>query len=252
MTIGHPYDPTRRALVVADPRLTKLLQRDPERCASISEYAAVTGIETGRILELFGNALDDGTLGLEIVGEEIFVHTAPAGRPGPSHLPDVAPNLWERLREGNHQASAYALWRLARGLERAGWRVAANPHKILFGLSPLEPRPYLGIHVANSIVPLVVHPTAADLGRPDGLLHTFDHAGAATVGVICDSGALDEMVTATRRWVLGRRGQTGMSVLVLEAPRFNPTLLRPTDAAVTPRAVSRAALDQFGLSDPRL
>ena len=154
--------------------------------------------------------------------------------------------------EANHPEAAYALWRLVRGLERAGWRVEANPNRIMFGLSTLDPRPCLGVHVANNIIPLLVHPAAGDLSRPDGLLGTYDHAGAATVGVICDSGALDEIVTATRRWVLGRRGQTGMSVLVLEAPRFNPTLLRPTDAAVTPRAVTRAALDQFGVADPRL
>lgn len=247
MSSGYSYDPLRRALVVSDPRLTKLMQREPERCASISEYAAVTGIETGQVVELLGPALDEGALGLEIVGEEIFVHTAPDGRPGAAHLPEVQPNLWERLREGNHPDFAYALWRLARGLERAGWRVEANPHRIMFGLSRIDPRPYLGIHVANHIVPLLVHPAAADLSRPDGLLNTYDHAGAATVGVVCDSGALDEMVTATRRWVLGRRGQTYMSVLVLEAPRFNPTLLQPGDAAVTPRAVSRATLDQLGI-----
>lgn len=249
---GYDYDPTRRALVVADPRLSRLLQRDPERCASVSEYAQVTGIETGQVIDLIGGALDHGTLSLEIVGEEIFVHTAPTGRPGPVHLPEVAPNLWERLREGMTPEGAYALWRLVRGMERAGWRVEANPHRIMFGLSAMQPRPHLGIHVANNIVPLLAHPAAATLSAAGGLLDTFDPAGAATVGVICDSGALDEMVTATRRWVLGRRGQTGMSVLVLEAPRFNPTLLRPTDAAVTPRAVSRAALDAYGVGDPRV
>ena len=41
--MSYSYDPLRRALVVADARLTKLMQREPETCAALSEYAARTG-----------------------------------------------------------------------------------------------------------------------------------------------------------------------------------------------------------------
>ena len=77
----YSYDPLRRALVVADPRLTKLMQREPETCAGVSEYASRTGIETGQVIQLLGAAVDEGVIGFEIWAEEIFVHTAPAGRP---------------------------------------------------------------------------------------------------------------------------------------------------------------------------
>lgn len=239
---SYTYDPMRRALVVADARLTKLLQREPETCAAISEYAARTGIETDRVIELLGAAVDEGVLGFEIWAEEIFVQTAPKGRPTPQNLAEVAPNLWERLRAHGNIDAAYALWRLYRALEGRGWRVEANPNRIMFGLSAMSAPPALGVQVANSMVPLVTYPTSEALSHPQGLLSMFDHAGAASVGVVCDSGALDDMITAARKWGFGRIGQTGMSVIVFEAPGFAPTLLRPGDASVAPRSLSQESL----------
>ena len=96
------------------------------------------------------------------------------------------------------------------------------------------------------MVPLVIHPTLDQLAHPQGPLSMFDQAGAASVGVVCDSGALDSMITATRRWGFSRLGQTGMSVIVFEAPRYAPTLMRPGDASVAPRSVSQAALQSYG------
>lgn len=244
--MSYTYDPLRRALVVADARLTKLMQREPETCAAVSEYASRTGIETGQVIQLLGPAVDEGVIGFEIWAEEIFVQTAPSGRPTPAHLPEVAPNLWERLRFHGSVEEAYSLWRLVRGLERAGWRVEANPNRIMFGLSQLPQPPALGVQVANSMVPLLIHPTPEQLAHPQGLLSMYDHAGAASVGVLCDSGALDSMITAARRWGFPRLGQTGMSVIVFEAPRYAPTLLRPGDASVAPRSVSQSALQAHG------
>lgn len=244
----YSFDPLRRALVVGDARLTKLLQREPETCAAVSEYASRTGIETSQITELLGPAVDDGVVGFEIWAEEIFLHTAPSGRPAPVHLQEVAPNLWERLRAHGSVEEAYSLWRVFRALENAGWRVEANPARIMFGLSalPVGHAPALAIQVANAMVPLVIHPTPEQLAHADGLLSMFDQAGAASVGVVCDSGALDEMITAIRRWGFSRRGQTGMSVIVFEAPGYAPTLMRPGDAAVAARSVSQAALQSYG------
>jgi hypothetical protein len=249
--MDHTYDPNRRALVVADARLTKLLQREPESCASISEYSARTGIETGQIIQLLGPAIDEDVLGLEIWADEVFVHTAPGGRPTRATLPDVAPNLWERLRSHGSVEEAYSLWRLARGLSLAGWRVEANPSRIMFGLSALPMPPALGIQVANSMVPLLSYPTPEQLSHEHGLLTMYDRAGAASVGVVCDSGALDELITAARRWGFGRLGRTGMSVVLFEAPRFAPTLLRPGDASVAPRSVSQSALQLLGPGSPQ-
>jgi hypothetical protein len=242
-TASYTYDPRRRALVLPDARLTKLMQREPETCASLDEYAQRTGIPTEQILTLLAPAIDDGVLGLDVCGDGIFLNTAPQGRPGPTHLPEVAPNLWERLRGHGDAPAAYMLWRLVRSMELAGWRVEANPHRIRFGLGPLPFTPALGVQIAQTMIPLVLHPECEVLAHANGPLSVYDLAGAPTVGVVCDSGALDSVATAARRWGLGRRGKTSMGVVVLEAPRYAPTLLTPSDASVRPRSVSQSMLD---------
>lgn len=239
----YQYDSVSRALIVGDPRLTKLLSREPERCASLSEYAMATGIETGRVMELFGPALEDGTLGFEPVGPEIFIHTAPSGRPTPQGTPDVAPNLWERLRQHGDKLHAYQLWALMRSMEDAGWRVEANSSHIMFQLSPMHQVPELGLTIGTRVVPLVIYPATADISSPNGRLYDLAAAGAASSAIICDSGALDEMVTAVRRFYMEAGQPVPMSVLILEAPRYNPVLLTQNDASVAPRSVTRASLE---------
>lgn len=243
MTTSYAYDPRRRALVVPDARLTRLLQREPELCASLDEYAQATGIDTDHVLGLLSPALDEGVIGLEVFGEGVFVHTAPLGRPGPPHLPEVAPNLWERLRGHGDVPVAYALWRLMRGLQLAGWRVEANPHRIAFGLGPLPFAPSLGVQIQQTMLPLLLHPNSESLANPQGPLTSYDKAGAPSVGVVCDSGALDATATAVRRWGLTNPSRSAMGVVVLEAPRYAPTLLTPSDASVRPRSVSQLMLD---------
>ena len=242
----HGYDAVNRALIVGDPRLTRLLSRDPERCASLSEYAAATGIDTGRVMELFTTALDDGTLGFEPVGPEIFIHTAPRGRPSPVPTREVAPNLWERLRAHGDKHHAYHLWQLHRSLEESGWRVEANTATIMFPLRALAEVPALALTIGNRAVPLVVYPAAADVASPNGRLYDLAAAGAACAAIVCDSGALDEMVTAVRRFYMDAGTEVPMSVLILEGPRYNPVLLTQHDASVAPRSVTRAALEAAG------
>ena len=233
----YTFDPTRMPLVVGDPRLTRLFQRDPETCATLDEYARTTGISTEKVLELISPYLDNGTLGLDVVDEAVFVHTAPQGRPTPAVVPEVPPNLWERLRAHGDTARAFELWRLYRALERAGWRVEANPHAIRVGLGPLGFTPPLGIRIQQTVVPVSDQFDLAGLTQPGGLLAAYARAGAPTVAVVCPSGALDAAGTAVRSWFATQQF-AGVSVLLLEAPRYTPTLLTPTDGGVRPRSVS--------------
>jgi hypothetical protein len=241
----YVFDPTRPILRVNDTRVNNVLLNDPLRCASISEYAAATGHPPERVMELFGDALDEGQVGIEIWGDEMFLMTSPRGR-FIEDGPQIAPNLWEVLRENAEIEYAYALWRLVRGLERGGWQVETAAPRILFGLGPLRARPYLGVRIGNTIVPVLVLPSSEQIAAGDGLLAEYERAGAAAVALVCESGALDEVVTAVRRFVLGRSFRPSLSVLVLEAPRFHPTLLSPDDAAVTPRTVSRVTAEDLG------
>lgn len=236
-------DPSRKIISLADPRLNGLMLRDPGRCATISEYSEATGIETGDVIELLGAYLDDGTLELEFVGDEIFLHTAPNGRPGLAHAAQVPPNMWERLRASAPADYAYGLWKLARALERSGWKVETQTAKIMSGMARVPETPFLGVWVGAVVVPALIFPTVESIQSPQGLLSTYNHAGASAVALICDNGALDEMVTATRRWVLGHPIAPSLSVMILESPRFNPTLITPNDSSVTPRSITREALE---------
>jgi hypothetical protein len=234
----YRLDPARRVLTATDPRLTRVMHREPLRCATLSEYAQATGMDATEVLQLLETFLDDGSVSIEVHGEEVFLNTAAAGRPVPAHLADTPPNLWETLRHRFDVPHAHQLWRLTRSLEAAGWRVEHNPSRIMFGLGRLSDLPVMGVDVGNTVVPLLLFPSAVALTAADGLLNTYESAGAAAVGIVCAQGALDEMATTVRSWVLGRQVPPPTSVLILESPRFNPTLLSPRDAAVTPKAVT--------------
>lgn len=239
----HDFDPSRKVLSTADPRLNRILLHEAERCSSLNEYAAATGIDTADLVELLSAALDDGTIALELLGGTVFVLTAPLGRPLPPGACEVAPNLWELLRRRLPLERAEQMWRLIRALELAGWVVEIHQSRIMFGMGPVQHQPYIGIGVGQSVVPVLEFPSEEALTSPTGSLAEYDRAGAASVAVVCAEGALDTMTTAVRRWFLAHdRLRPKMSVLILEAPRFNPTLLSPADAAVAARAVHRSLL----------
>jgi len=245
MSVEYDWDPKRRALAVSDPRLTRVLLREPDRCATLNEYAAACGMDPSEIVELLGKYLDQGVLGLDFFGDEVFLHTAPSGRPAAPDFPDVPPNLWEQLRERAGLEAAYALWKLIRSLERSGWGVEHRVNRIVFGMGQVADPPYIGVRAGQSVVPALIFPSQDALIRSGGLLDQYEFAGAAAVAVICDERALDNMVTAVRRWSLVKRAPATLSVLVLESPRYNPTLLSPSDVAIEPVAVTRDTLGNY-------
>jgi hypothetical protein len=248
----HPHDPygdspvettTMRApFVVDDARLQLALTRDAHRHATVSEYAAGTGIDTASLLRFLEPRLQDQSLLLEFVGGEMFVHTAPLGRPAPSRVMQAGANLWEQLRSAATPEVAYGLWKLIRALETAGWAVETSAPKILFGLGRLTDRPFLGVMVKARCVPVLVFPTAGSLAQTGGILDEYEFAGSPAIAIACEEGALDATTTAVRQWMLARRIPPRINVIVLEAPRYNPTLLTAADAAVSAKAVSQSYL----------
>jgi hypothetical protein len=232
-------------LSVADPRLARVLLREPDRCATLNEYAGACGMDPSEIVDLVSDYLDQGVLGLDFFGDEVFLHTAPQGRPAPDGFPDVPPNLWEQLRDRANIETAYALWKLQRSLERSGWGVEHRVSRIVFGIGRVDDLPYLGVRAGQSVVPALIFPGQDALIRAGGLLDQYEFAEAAAVAIICDERALDDMVTAVRRWALVKRAPVTLSVLVLESPRYNPTLLSPCDVAIEPVAVTRDTLGNY-------
>lgn len=232
--------PERRAtFVLADARLTHVFLRTPERCATVDEYAAAAGMNPEQVLQLLQPHLSSGVLAIELFADTMFVHTAPRGRhntPGETY---VHPNLWERLRSRAPLARAHALWKLIRSLEHAGWNVEANAKNVTAGLGYLPSEPFLGVEVRGRAVAVIPYPAPAELTGEHGACETYLRAGAPGIAITCDNGGLDATVTAVRTWALTRGGPVNFTVLVLEAPRFNPTMIRPSDNSITPIAFSR-------------
>jgi hypothetical protein len=238
--IDYNWDPTRPALVVDDFRLQAEITRFADKHASVSEYAQATGLDTDDVVRLLEPYLDTGAVGLEFYGGEVFVHTAPKGRPAPAGLASAAPNLWERLRRTNNLERAYAYWQLVRSLERAGWHVKTDSHDVLSGLGQVTEPATIGITVGPRIAPLLAYPATGRLSAPNGLLYEYDKAGATVIAVTCDEGRLEETSSAVRRWILSHHFAPRLSVLILEAPRYQPVLHSADDGSVKPISIARA------------
>lgn len=227
MTASHQNS----VLTFEDIRLTRVMQREPERFATVNEYAAATGMTVERILELLAGPLGVGELDVEAVGGEIFVHTAPHGRPVPSDRRSVPANMWERLRTVHDQEAAYTLWRVSRDLQANGWNVETDPMR--------TPRigthsALLGLQVGRNIVPILLLPGRDDLGNPAGVLSKVEASGMKLCAVTCLHRELDATITAVRRWMLLRQ-EPILDLLILEAPRYSPVLLSCDDGGLTPR-----------------
>lgn len=232
---AFPFDPHEPVLTFDDMRLTRAFQRDPHRYASINEYVAATGINVDGILGLLREPLERGALDIEAVGGEIFVHTAPSGRPGPRGTGQVPPNLWELLRRDHTEEESFALWRITRDLQAGGWTVEADPRNIP---SITTQTALLAVRFSNSVVPVLVLPTFDEVASQAGMLTRYEISGMGLCAVMCEHRQLDSMVTAVRRWMLGRPARAGLDVLVLEAPRYQPVLLTSDDGGLNPRSVS--------------
>lgn len=225
-----------------DIRLTRALTKSLQPPATLNEYAQRTGISVDHILTLLRPHLDAGTLDIEAVGGEIFLHTAPQGRPGPPQLPQAAPNLWETLRSRYDRATAFAVWRLTRQLQDAGWSVENQPTHIPAARGGNKTP--VGLHVSGGVLPVLVHPKPEELAGAKSPLTDFDRRGIGALAITCPDGKLDTWVTAVRTWMLTRFARTRLHVLILEEPRYTPVLLSPDDSSLSPRSISVEQLEK--------
>jgi hypothetical protein len=211
------------------------MHQDPQRCATLNEYAAATGIDVSALLRILAEGLQRGDIQVEAVGGEIFLHTAPRGRPTPPENAQVAPNLWELLRRGHSAEEAYALWRITRDMQAAGWSVEADARGIpaAGGETAL-----LGLRFAQSVVPVMILPPLEYLASQAGALTRYEVSGMGLCAVACKHRDLEPASTAVRRWMLGRPARAGLDVLILEAPRYQPILLTSDDGGIEPRSVT--------------
>lgn len=240
MARSHNIPPNQATptLVFKDPRITTTMQRYNNRYATLSEYSRATGIELSKLVDLLEPALQTGSLKLETVGSEIFLHTAPNGRN--VGVPLAPPNLWETIRVYKTPQQAFDTWNLYRRLEQAGWAVEASRNKICFNLKSMQVPPTLAVVISNRLVPLIEFPTSDQIISRTGPLSALCEAGSNMVGVLTASGALDATITATHQFY--KATSYTPAVIVMEAPRFNPVPVTPSTASVAPRSVTKTVL----------
>ncbi len=215
----------RPSVTVADIRLQRLLFRGVG-LASLSEYAAAAEMDVADVLSQLEPWLDGKSLELESAAGELFLHTAPQGRPHPEQAAVVPTNLWELLRHVGDPEYAATLWRIIRGLQRGGWQVRTH----LVGAT--RPLTFLELLVDRSWTPMMVLPRRDRLGAVDGPLARAAERSVSKVAVVCADGQLDAISAEVRSWMASHDGR--FDVVLLEQPRYTPTLLRSVDASVRP------------------
>lgn len=239
--------PDTSLIHVSDARLNHILIRRPGRCASLSEYAQVCGMSASEVASQLDGYLDAGDLALEFYGEEVFLHTAPQGRPAPRGVKSIEANLWEHLRQRGDVDTAFRLWQMLRSLERAGWEVEYRSEELAGtpGSGHREPAA-LGLIVRGRTIGVILDP--AEFINSVG--ESYEQAGESVVALVCAEGTLASTASQVRRWMLSRRYSPMLRVLVLEAPRYNPTLLSAGDSAIKAVSVTRDELGEYFWSTP--
>ena len=219
-----------RTVDVADMRLQRLLISGAQ-LATLTEYARKAEMDVMEVITQIEPYLEDHSFELESVGAELFLHTAPQGRPQPASAASVPANLWEFLRYVGDPDYASQLWKIIRGLELGGWSVRTHP------IGSSTPLTFLEIHVNGLWFPTVVLPKKGRLAAHDGPLSRAESRKVTDVVVVCSEGHLDEAVTEIRSWMADEK--RSLSVILLEQPRYTPAILTPNDTSVRPTSVSR-------------
>jgi len=228
----------RPTLHLADARLEALFYHDTWRYATVGDYARALGRDVLAVLDALGGCFADGTLGVEAVGDELFVHTAPAGRPAPDGVVQVVPNLWETLRNGRSAEEAHRTWGAVRDIAAAGWDVEVRPDYVPGHRSTLPHPPFCAVRLANgTLVPVVYGAAAERLAGPSGVLAAWAATPLPAVLLTCPAGGLDHYVTEVRRFLRTSPASMDLAVMVCEAPRYEPVLLTRDDVAIDGRTV---------------
>jgi len=223
-------DTPRRRVDFSDMRLQRLFISGAQ-LATLTEYARKAEMDIMDVLSQLEPYLDDHSIELESVGAELFLHTAPLGRPQPENAASIPANLWELLRYVGDPDYSAMLWKIIRGMEAGGWSVRTH------AIGSPRPLTFLEIHVNGSWIPVIVLPRKGRLAAHDGPLSRAEGRKVTEVVVVCQEGHLDEVVTEIRSWMaLVKRTLT---VILLEQPRYTPALLSPDDTSVRPTSIAR-------------
>lgn len=228
--------------------MSVLTRTEGRLVATVSEVASEAGTSVEKVLEVLGPYLSEGSLHLDSVGDHIFLYPHDPQDARDKQITVWPQNLWSVLRHRLPASAAYAVWILIRDMERVGWFVEPRPGYSTNELGRLWREPLFAIYIRHKRVPVVVFPDPEVLGGEDGWLSEYEQAGAERLAVVCREGALDDIVTEVRAWMLWREqtgGGTDLTVVILEEPRYDLVSLRPDDGGVRPAAVTRMRTEEI-------
>lgn len=222
--------------------VSRVLNRGFAGIATVGEFAQAAGMSIDEVVGDLSALFDDGEIGIETAGGELFLLPYPSGRTQTSTLPE---NLWEQLREERSVQDAASLWRVYRVLERAGWHVIANPGRWNARVATCGAKADLGVVAGGLVAPVLMNAPEEEVMALEGPLTMMWRAGVHAVCVTCPQHKLEAYVTAARRWFLHQSTPHEIVVIVAEAPGFQPVLLRSSDKAVDAVSVGAHTLENM-------
>jgi hypothetical protein len=216
-------------------RVRALLENGFEQIATVAEMAAACGLSIDELVRDLAELFDSGVLAIEAAESELYVLPYPKGRPKEGKL--LAVNVWEQLRSSRSVIDASKVCRSLRSLERGGWSVFVDPSRWNSRWETSGVQLSLGVVAGGGLVPVLVGIGPSDVSNPDGPVSALYRAGSSAVAVSCPQHALESYVTEARRWFLRQVTTTTMTILILEAPRYQPVIVQQSDTAVNPISV---------------
>lgn len=216
-------------------RVFDLFYHEPVNYCTASDYLGGARVTMAELVAALQPLVDAQAVGYEGHEGEIFIRTAPQGRPITGQYSELGANMWEHLRRRNPVAKAAALVRAVRQLETVGWKVEVTADRLPGAYAQLPGRPNVGVEVKGGAV-IPVLDFALDELTATNILPWQRH-GMHVLAVVVRRGELETLVTKVKK--MQREGMA-MYVLALEAPRYDPLMLSPDDVGLEASSVQKA------------
>lgn len=216
----------RPIINLSDIRLQRLLFRGND-LASLNDYAEKAEMGISEVVANLEPWLDGRTLDIEAVGGDLFLHTAPLGRPQPLDVAVVPANLWEILRQVGDSDYASMIYNIIRGLQFSGWRCRIHP------VDTANPATFLELYINNNWIPLFLFPKKNRIAVENGILDKLKVRNIKKVAIIINQKDVNPFLLEVRKWLYIDGNE--ITVVLLENPSFQPVILGPNDIAVKPR-----------------
>jgi hypothetical protein len=218
----------RPVITVNDIRLQRLLFRGAD-LASLSEYAEKSDMGISEVIANLEPFLDGRTLEIEAYGSDLFLHTAPSGRPQPPGIAIIPSNLWEILRQVGDTQYAAMLFSIIRGLQFAGWRCKTH------SLDANNPATFLELNVNNVWSPLFVYPKISRISVKNGILDKISERKILYVTLIVHQKEAQQYIAEVKRWFVNNNND--LTVVILQEPSYQPMVVTGNDTAVKPKTI---------------